>query len=220
MKKITIPKCRNPFVVILNGIRYEYESGQVIEVPKAVAEIIENHVDSKPKAEPVVGGGSGGICNRPHVYISDSFDKLPTDAVDGSLAVVKATGMLGKWTFNETLTFDGIDSSKDHIFYFEFKHQFPQNEVFYTEVAIMNGNTNVIFASDQWYDEPYHTDSGWWWGSPEYWYRDIYILTEPTDEVFINWLKENASQHETIYSRVNGKWVYEEEVDFTDLISD
>jgi hypothetical protein len=79
-----IPHCRNPFVVILNGIRYEYESGKEIEVPDEIAEVIAFHVDSKPKALPYVGG----FCNRPHVYFSDIANKLPDDAVDGSLAVV------------------------------------------------------------------------------------------------------------------------------------
>ena len=67
-KKITIPKCRNPFVVIVNGIRYEYESEKEYEVPDEVAEVIQFHVDSKPKPKPIdesSGGedteGGGGI---------------------------------------------------------------------------------------------------------------------------------------------------------------
>ena len=40
MKKITIPNCKNPFVVILNGIKYEYEAGAEVEVPADVAKII------------------------------------------------------------------------------------------------------------------------------------------------------------------------------------
>lgn len=59
-KTITIPPCRNPFVVIVNGIRYEYESGKEIEVPDEVAEVIQFHVDSKPKAKPIVPGDSDG----------------------------------------------------------------------------------------------------------------------------------------------------------------
>ena len=57
-KEIKIPSCRNPFVVFVNGMRYEYESGTTVEVPDEVAEVIKNHEDSKPKANPVDEGGS------------------------------------------------------------------------------------------------------------------------------------------------------------------
>lgn len=60
-KKIVIPKCRNPFVVIVNGTRYEYESNKEIEVPDEVAEVIQFHVDSKPKPKPIEEGGNDGF---------------------------------------------------------------------------------------------------------------------------------------------------------------
>lgn len=40
---VTIPDCRNPFRVIVNGKTYEYTAGETVVVPDAVAYIIEMH---------------------------------------------------------------------------------------------------------------------------------------------------------------------------------
>lgn len=69
MKKVTIPTCANPFVVIVNGIKYTYPAGETVEVPDDVAAVIEQHHDAhnNPQPAPVVppfvpseGGNSGG----------------------------------------------------------------------------------------------------------------------------------------------------------------
>ena len=48
-KMIKIPEDRNPFVVILNGVRYSYPAGETIEVPDHVADVIEKYEKAKPK---------------------------------------------------------------------------------------------------------------------------------------------------------------------------
>lgn len=56
MKKVTIPTCANPFVVIVNGIKYTYPAGETVEVPDDVAAVIEQHHDAhnNPAPAPVV----------------------------------------------------------------------------------------------------------------------------------------------------------------------
>lgn len=71
MKKVTIPTCANPFVVMVNGIKYTYPAGETVEVPDDVAAVIEQHDEAhnNPEPAPVVppftpapseGGNSGG----------------------------------------------------------------------------------------------------------------------------------------------------------------
>lgn len=54
MKTVTIPTCANPFVVIVNGIKYTYPAGATMEVPDDVAEVIEQHEEAKPEPAPVL----------------------------------------------------------------------------------------------------------------------------------------------------------------------
>lgn len=63
MKKVTIPTCANPFVVIVNGIKYTYPAGETVEVPDDVAEVIEQHEEThnNPKPDPVPPPYSGGV---------------------------------------------------------------------------------------------------------------------------------------------------------------
>lgn len=56
-KVVTIPKDRNPFVVIVNGVKYSYPAGATTEVPDEVADVIEKYVGAKPKPDPNAGGG-------------------------------------------------------------------------------------------------------------------------------------------------------------------
>jgi hypothetical protein len=56
-KVVTIPKDRNPFVVIVNGVKHEYPAGVTTEVPDEVADVIEKYVGAKPKPDPNAGGG-------------------------------------------------------------------------------------------------------------------------------------------------------------------
>lgn len=60
-KVVTIPKDRNPFIVIVNGVEYKYPAGATIEVPDSVADVIEKYEGAKPKPDPTpTPGGTGG----------------------------------------------------------------------------------------------------------------------------------------------------------------
>lgn len=68
MKSVTIPTCANPFVVIVNGVKYFYPAGETVEVPDDVAAVIEQHDEAhnNPAPTPVVppfvpGEGSASI---------------------------------------------------------------------------------------------------------------------------------------------------------------
>ena len=52
MKTVIIPTCANPFVVIVNGIKYTYPAGETMEVPDDVAAVIEQHDVAHSKHEP------------------------------------------------------------------------------------------------------------------------------------------------------------------------
>lgn len=54
-RTITIPTCASPFYVIVNGVEYSYEAGDTVSVPDEVAEVIEHHVNSVPKEDPLAG---------------------------------------------------------------------------------------------------------------------------------------------------------------------
>ena len=51
-KVVTIPKDRNPFVVIVNGVTRKYPAGETVEVPDEVADVIEKYEGAKPKPAP------------------------------------------------------------------------------------------------------------------------------------------------------------------------
>ena len=60
-KVVTIPKDRNPFIVIVNGVEHKYPAGATIEVPDSVADVIYKYEGAKPKPDPnhAPGGNSG-----------------------------------------------------------------------------------------------------------------------------------------------------------------
>jgi hypothetical protein len=60
MKTVTIPNCRNPYVVIVNNKEYSYTAGETVEVPDEVAEVIEQHIDAQHTAKPQASGSSSG----------------------------------------------------------------------------------------------------------------------------------------------------------------
>ena len=62
MKKVTIPTCANPFVVMVNGMKYTYPAGETVEVPDDVAAVIEQHDEAhnNPAPDPAIPPYSSG----------------------------------------------------------------------------------------------------------------------------------------------------------------
>lgn len=86
MKTVKIPTCANPFVVIVNGIKYTYPAGATMEVPDDVAEVIEQHYEAHRK--PASNGGGAKI------VFTDSTDNLPIGLPDGTIAFVQRTDVV------------------------------------------------------------------------------------------------------------------------------
>jgi hypothetical protein len=55
LKKVMIPTSMDPFVVEVNGWKYEYPAGTEQEVPEEVAAVIENIEGNTPKPDPRAG---------------------------------------------------------------------------------------------------------------------------------------------------------------------
>lgn len=102
-KVVTIPKDRNPFIVIVNGVEYKYPAGATIEVPDSVADVIEKYEGAKPKPDPnpAPGGGGGGsvdwddIKNKPFGDSPTGGDTLYWDGNTGGLVSVEIPGADG-----------------------------------------------------------------------------------------------------------------------------
>ena len=104
MKKVTIPTCANPFVVIVNGMKYTYPAGETVEVPDDVAAVIEQHHDAhnNPKPEPVVppftpatgesGGGGLPVVELTTVTFAGQFVPL-NDEESAALSAAYDSGM-------------------------------------------------------------------------------------------------------------------------------
>jgi hypothetical protein len=56
LKKVMIPTSMDPFVVEVNGLKYEYPAGTEQDVPEEVAAVIDNIEQMTPRPD----GGSGG----------------------------------------------------------------------------------------------------------------------------------------------------------------
>ena len=94
-KIVTIPKDRNPFVVIINGVEYKYTAGETVEVPDSVADVIEKYENAKPKPNenPNPGTTPGGSCNLPSVTTRDNGKFLRVvNGAWGAVSVPDAEG--------------------------------------------------------------------------------------------------------------------------------
>jgi hypothetical protein len=83
MKTVTIPTCANPFIVMVNGVKYCFPAGVEMEVPDEVAEVIEAH-HARENAEPTP------TVQPPFGF--DSNGKLKTSAMPDGYPYVKNGG--------------------------------------------------------------------------------------------------------------------------------
>lgn len=85
-KVVTIPKDRNPFVVIVNGVKHSYPAGVTTEVPDEVADVIEKYVGAKPKPDPNAGinfGGAQSDWNQTDSSAADFIKNKPFGESEG-----------------------------------------------------------------------------------------------------------------------------------------
>lgn len=86
-KTITIPHCRNPFRVIIGAVEYAYPAGSTVEVPDAVAAVIEHHVNLQPKEDPNAGKVTGGVNKLPQI-----LDRTVTELTEEDLQGITKIG--------------------------------------------------------------------------------------------------------------------------------
>ena len=134
----------------------------------------------------------------PKSYHLTNANELPTDAVDGSLAVVEGKlydGVMGIWYFNEHITLPNktfvLSTARD---------PFGVSEGI-TSIGIKGDNLTYGFSS------VYNSNEGWFNET----YREILIGEEPTDSEFITWLKANAVR---VGGYPWGYWKFKDEVEF------
>lgn len=61
-KTVSIPTCMDPFIVMVNGVKYSFPAGQTVDVPDEVALVIErHHASHKKKPEGTAAPYGGGV---------------------------------------------------------------------------------------------------------------------------------------------------------------
>ena len=161
------------------------------------------------------------------LYEASSVDELPSNATEGSIGIVEGNSLVGIWEFNEELT-KPIDSDYGYVYCDgECKlYNFP--DIPLTKIGIGCGESNYVYISywyedelafDSVYDDGWYecTDGGYMVG--HYPHRTINITKDPTDEIFRNWLPNNAkrlSGGKSLYLYQNGEWVPQGELGGSD----
>lgn len=74
VKKVMIPTSMDPFVVEVNGRKYEYPAGTEQEVPEEVAAVIENIEQMTPRPDGGSGGSGGAGAGMMMVNITPNED--------------------------------------------------------------------------------------------------------------------------------------------------
>ena len=172
--------------------------------------------------------GSGGAT----AYHLTSVDELPTDAVDGSLAVVsRAISDTGTWLLNEEITQANLAPGSSLLL------QFECNDVAYSSVRWgQYGPGSSIFAlSANYINENGNTESKAFYihnpsgdyGIAHGWADEVYrtIVVSLAFNDGLTWLLSNGKKVvegekpptttltvSTLYSRENGEWVSKGEI--------
>lgn len=101
MKTITIPTCRDPFVVIVNHKEYSYKAGETVEVPDEVAEVIQAHIDAQPVEAPK-GSDAPGVGGERKFELIGTIDFSTSEMAKAGAyveyAVEGVSEILAVWT--------------------------------------------------------------------------------------------------------------------------
>lgn len=146
----------------------------------------------------------------PKAYHLTSADDLPTDAVDGSLAVVTQKNEVTM--FKKKITnFDTTIDNNPVTISMEFESYDPYNIGMGYTSLIFDGNVHTMtFGRGGPTVFVYSFDTSSWQHEE---CRLINITKMPTDEAALAWLHENTTNTTTtLYSRENGEWVNKGEI--------
>lgn len=147
--------------------------------------------------------GTGGGASA---YTVTSVDELPSNAVDGSLALVDTPHpFLGTWVLNETISMPYIGIT----LYFTSNGTDFHSFGGYGTLSYGNDDTTInAYSNGAWADEAYRTIAITAKGESASTYYDT----------LADWLKENGVLTEagcyikSLYTHENGEWVYKCEV--------
>lgn len=157
---------------------------------------------------------------KPTAYNVKSIDELPSNAVDGSMAIVESDSIVGKWKFNETITASNLPF-EDGSIYLELHHECDMsvdgdtvrfNHLYIDEAdgQVLTMEQYLIVLEEEVYAQSYY-EEGWIAEHRRY----MKILEDTNNTALKNWVKANAiriSGGNSLYIHENGEWVHKGEV--------
>jgi hypothetical protein len=162
------------------------------------------------KAQSLPSAGSGEY-NGPVAYTLSSVDELPTDAVEGSIAIVSNDDILGPWRLHtELLNLDAVEgftfeTQDDFGTSYEINEIYSElSETLYTLYYVTSEGHELLAYST--YTTPFWKDTTW---------RNI-IITEIDNEEAEAWIRANGKKLSSLYVRKNSDWVLVEEYSTND----
>lgn len=146
-------------------------------------------------------GGGGGAS----AYTVKSIDELPSNAVDGSVAIVKRdipNSVAGVWRFKDTITVPNATFDVSHI------HNCIEGNIY--PALVGNGvdlynNTRLIDAN-----KIYSANGGWL--NEEH--KTIWISADYENAEFIAWLNANADK---LSGDLYGYWQFNKDISFAGI---
>ena len=143
-------------------------------------------------------------------YRVSSIDDLPSDAVDGSMAIVDSDSIIGTWEFNETLNFDVLNlPSNANKFVWCASYENVTDTFGSFRFVVRDGAIELYFGTTL----AYVSDGDYWddaYGAVTI-YTDVSDYSEVPESDFKTWLNQNATRVSggyAFYIRENGEWVY------------
>lgn len=170
--------------------------------------------------------GGGGGCGAT-AYTAKSVDELPSDAPDGSLAIVESDSLKGKWEWKDNqspLDFSMFGIPNDAEVYEQIVAQGNDNVAYLFTIFGFKKNANEGVNVYVELEEPIYIFLD---GAFDDFYTTFEFYTEPnctgnvyiTYERFTAFLKTNCNRlsgGNSLYIRKNGEWVYEREAEMSE----
>lgn len=163
-------------------------------------------------------GGGGGAS----AYTAKSIDELPSNAVDGSLALVGDDGFLGTWRLHPIASLAAFEHlaapEAYHEFYGDFivmatGEQGQGNQITHCKYLYFSYAENSVIASIGGANDDEGTDVELYVNQSRACSADFIIFeTMPETEEIKTFIRANGTKTKTICARENGEWVYKGEV--------
>lgn len=140
-------------------------------------------------------------------YTVSSVDELPSDAVDGSTAIVSNNDIKGNWLLNEQVA---IEEGMDLYPTFTMHNSQDNSVIKVTNIyAIDEGDYLQLYYMDENENEygSYNTGGNFF---PVFTFRNIRVIEADAESE--TWIRANGKKMPSFYIRENGEWVYKEDM--------